>query len=98
MFVVCYYSTFYILCSSYLIAVVNKRKRYAPDKTCFYFIILVPNNIVNMLQIIRRCVVIRALDILSWGEANFVSTSVLHNCITDYMLMDDFGDKYLENR
>jgi len=46
-----------------------------------------------MLQIIRRFVIIQALDILSSDEASFVSTSVLHNVITDYMLMDDFSEK-----
>jgi hypothetical protein len=53
---------------------------------------------VNTLQIIRKFVIIQALDILSWGEASFVSTSVLYDVITDYMLMDDFSDKHFENR
>ena len=51
-----------------------------------------------MLKIIRRFVIIQTLYILSWGEASFASTSVLYDFITDYMLMDDFGDKYFENR
>jgi hypothetical protein len=51
-----------------------------------------------ILHIIRRFVIIETLDPLSWGEASFAPTSVLHDVITDCMLMDDFGDKYLENR
>jgi len=51
-----------------------------------------------MLQIIRRFVILETLDPLSWGEVSFVSNPVLHYDITDSTLMDDVGDKYLENR
>jgi hypothetical protein len=50
-----------------------------------------------LLQIVRKFVIIQTLDPLSWGEASFASNSLLHDVITDCMLMDDVGDKYLEN-
>jgi len=49
------------------------------------------------IKFIRRFVIIETLDPLSWGEVSFVSKSVLHYSITNGMLMDEVGDKYLEN-
>lgn len=88
----------YIFSSNYLIDVVKKRKRNVPEKNLLVLHYTKEYGKYIMLQIIRRFIIIQTLDPLSWGEGSFASNSVLHNVITDRMLMDDVGDKYLENR
>ena len=45
MFMACYYNMFYMFCSSYLIVVVNKRKRNAPE----ILACIIPKNVVTIL-------------------------------------------------